>query len=191
MRTVTRSKSRGRAGKGRRASAWPVPASRNTFPAEYFYAATDFAAAADAYVSVHGRSADSYVTCFLLSKSFELAVKAALLAHGASRREVSGLHHDLTAAVGLAAERGIEVVDPKIASTWWIEALTAAYASTELAYRERGRLSVPTPNVLRRCVHFALERAACDALRPVVRKRMLEAQPTRPGLTLECISHYR
>ena len=158
----------------------------------YFYAAADFAAAADAYVSVYGRHADPWTTYYLLAKSFEIAVKAALIAHGVSRREISGLGHDLTAAVHLARARDIEVVDPKSGDTaCGIEALSAAYASTELAYRERGAWSGPTPSLLREIVHLALNQAARYSLRPQVYDRLLGAKPARPGLTLDYISHYK
>ena len=168
-----------------------MPASRSVFPGQYFYAAADFAAAADAYVSAYGRQINSHVSYFLLAKSLELAVKAALLAHKVPRSKVSSLSHDLAAAVHLARVHKIEVIDPKISDTaWGIEALTAAYASTELTYRERGRFSGPTPSRLRRLVHFALERAAVYALRPEVRKRLLEEKPARPGLTLDGIDRY-
>ncbi len=162
------------------------------FPHQYFYAAADFAAAADAYVSAYGSRADSHVTYFLLAKSFELAVKAVLLAHGVSRRRVRNLQHDLVAGVRLARRLNIEIVDPTISDTaWGIQALTAAYASTELAYRERGSFSVPNASLLRKLLHFALERAACDALRPEARKRLLAASPARPGLTLDDIGSYK
>lgn len=162
-------------------------------PVMLFYRAADFAAAADAYVTMYGVRADGFALMFLLGRSFELALKAALRAHGVSggtlRRKPYG--HDLVALVSKSNEMGLMMVDPDLPDTrWGIEKLNEAYHSKELEYPNSGRASGPTGPLLRRLVHFAIHRAGLFTLRHEVRERLLSEHPPRPGITLGAIAAY-
>lgn len=167
--------------------------SERPLPAMLFYRAADFAAAADAYMTIHGARADTFVVMFLLGRALELALKAALRAHGVSgstlRRKPYG--HDLVTLVRKSNDLGLMMVDPDLPDTaWGIQKLSEAYQSKELEYPESGRASGPTGVLLRRLVHFAIHRAGLFTLRQDVRERLLSKHPPQPGITLDAIAVY-
>jgi hypothetical protein len=59
------------------------------------------------------------------------------------------------------------MIDPSIPDTaWGLRNLNDAYCTKELEYQELGRMGGPTPPLLRRLVHFAMQEAFGRALRP-------------------------
>jgi hypothetical protein len=176
--------------KARKSIDYRLPATHPRYASSWFYAALDFAAAADAYVSFYDQQHTAHVSTFLLAQSLELAIKCSLLAKKVPYKEVRALEHDLTAAVRLAQSRKISVIDPSAKdANWAISALTNAYVSKELQYPERGMFSRPRPKLLRQLIHGAIQLAAQNALRPEILTKAHVRPP--PGFTLEFIERYR
>lgn len=154
-------------------------------PATLFYRAVDFAAAADAYAAAYGTRTDGYMITFLLGRALELSIKASLLANGVTATQLRSRRygHNLESLLKASEERGLTIIDTKIPDArWGIQKLNEAYCSKELEYQERGTYSSPTPQLLRKLVHFALYRTSFFALRPDVRDRLLKRDPPCPGL---------
>src|SRR5207302_10009892 len=133
------------------------------------YRALSFASAADACALTYGSRADLYVINFLLARAFELTLKSVLSADGVSADLLASKKygHDLAALLRACDERSIVMIDPSIPDVaWGISNLNEAYCMKELEYQELGRMSGPTPPLLRRLVHFAIQQASGLALRP-------------------------
>jgi hypothetical protein len=64
------------------------------------------AAAADAYSTLGEFDASDLTITFLLGRALELALKAALLQHGATERQLRDLGHKLTDALAAAESHG-------------------------------------------------------------------------------------
>lgn len=168
---------------------------RNDSPsaAIYFYRSLTFAAAADTYVRAYREQADSWTTHFLLGRALELALKAILRADGMPAKVLAQRRygHNLCALVQECRSRSIEAIDPNVPdSAWGLQRLSEAYNTKELEYQEHGYCSGPTPHLLRRLVHFAIELASVRALAANVRTRLLSEVPSKPGLTLDAIEAY-
>lgn len=159
----------------------------------WFYRALSFASAADACALTYGSRADLYVINFLLARAFELTLKSALSADGVSADLLASRKygHDLAVLLRACNERSIVMIDPSIPDTaWGLRNLNDAYCTKELEYQELGRMGGPTPPLLRRLVHFAMQEAFGRALRPEVRARFLENAGREPGFTLDSLRLY-
>lgn len=97
-----------------------------------------------------GEVTPSFVTYFLLGHSIELSLKAFLIAHGISDRELRALGHDLISTFDTVA------ATVRSSGRAWstrdrarIELLSPAYDAKGLEYVMPGALTLPDPQELR------------------------------------------
>jgi hypothetical protein len=137
-----------------------------------------YAAAADA---INDRYPNAlHVLSHTLGMAIELALKAFLVEHGLTERDLRNLGHDLT---GLLREAEIHGLTRTGSRHFRLSVLGANYEERIFAYPSEGVLTVILPRSLREIAHEIIN----EVFESMMGREQLEALQSEPGLAVQSV----